>query len=83
MTITRFTSVSDLDLLQTEIMALTNGDVDRATYLSLSDQIKIIFGVESFIVFRDTVKGEDGRFWIEENDFAYMWKRILKTAERK
>ena len=83
MTITRFTSVSALDDLQTETMSLTNTDVDRTTYLALSNEIKTLFGVESFIIFRDTVKGADGRFWIEESDYAYMWRRILKNAERK
>lgn len=75
-------SCSDLDTLQTETMSLTNTDVDRTTYLSMANQIKDMFGTDSSVIFRDTVKGLDGRFWIEPDDFAYMWKRILKVSER-
>ena len=81
MTTQSFVSVSCVDSLKNDTLFLTDNSVNRADYLALSDEIKTYLGMDAFIIFRDTVKGEDGQFWIEIDDYEHMWKRITKFVK--
>lgn len=78
---TQFLSITLVDSLKETTLKMTNNDVDRESYLQIFNSIKSSFGTDSAAIFRDNVKGENGQFWIDSEDYGYMWKRILKDAK--
>ncbi len=80
MTDSQFTAKTSVESLKLETMDMTFKDVDREAYLKLFDRIKVQFGMEACAIFRDTVKADRGRFWIEPDDFAHMWRKIKKSS---
>lgn len=76
----RYTAATCVESLKLETMDMVVKDVDRDTYVKIGDEIKLHFGMESCAIFRNTVKGENGQFWIEPDDFAHMWRRMIRAS---
>jgi hypothetical protein len=79
--INQLVSMNVIDTLKEQTLLMTNGDFDRQSYLKIFDLIKNTLGPDSAAVFRDNVQGENDQFWINEKDYGYMWKRILKLSK--